>query len=194
MHTIDVEPDPTSPQRTSRSTLWLWAAAVAVLAVAVVAAVLWWPSSLSDEPPWGLDQIDMPNTEADVIAGFEAMPVIDGHQPTLSMMGQGDLYPTATYYESEEGGFGVEIQAFADDDLHELISPDVMEGWNIEGFAVEPDSELIWVAAGPAPEDEVDAFAVLWADPDGSWRFHALADTAEFRTKLVHAFVEAANQ
>lgn len=194
MHTIDVEPSPTSPQRMSRSTLWLWTAVVAAIAVVAVAAVLWWPNGLSDDPPWGLDAVDMPNTQAEGIAAFEALPAIEGRQPALSMMGKDDFSPTATYFQSEKGGFGVEIQAFSDDNPQDSVSPDLMEGWNIEGFAVDPDSELIWVAAGPAPEDEFDVFALLWADPDGSFRFFALADTADSRTKLVHAFVEATNQ
>lgn len=61
-------------------------------------------------------------------------------------------------------------------------------------LALDPDGELIWIAAGPAPENQVDVFALVWADPEGSWRFFAVADTAEFRTELVHAFAEATNQ
>lgn len=136
----------------------------------------------------------MPNTEAEVIAVFEAMPAIDGRQPALSMMGEDDFYPTATYYESEEGAFGVEVQALPDDEVRESIDPDVLEadGWNIEASAVDPDDDLIWMAFGPAPEDEFEVFGLLWADPDGSWRFVAVADTAAFRVKLVHAFIAAA--
>lgn len=38
----------------------------------------------------------------------------------------------------------------------------------------------------------MDVFALVWADPDGSFRFFALADSPEFRVKLVHAVTEAA--
>jgi hypothetical protein len=109
-------------------------------------------------------------------------------------MGEDEFYPTATYHESEEGGFGVEIQALPDDELPESFNPDVLEaeGWNIEAHAVDPGSDLIWMAIGPSPEDEFEVFGLSWADPDGSWRFFAVADTAEFRVELVHAFITAA--
>jgi hypothetical protein len=187
----------TSPLR--RRGMWLWLLVVVVMAAGVLAAVLWWPDDdetpvLSENPPYGLAGIELPKTEAEVIAVFEAMPAIDGRQPVLSQMGDDEFYPTATYYESEEGGFGVEIQAFPDDDPLESIAPDVLaaEGWNLEAHAVDPDSDLLWMATGPAPEDEFDVFTLWWADPDGSWRFFAVADTAEFRVKLVNAFMTAA--
>jgi hypothetical protein len=148
---------------------------------------------LSDTPPWGLTGIEMPNTEAELIAAFEAMPAIDGRPPVLSQMGADEFYPTATYYESEEGRFGVEIQALPDDDPLESLAPVVLEadGWSIEGHAVDPESELIWMAIGPAPDDEFEVFGFLWANLGGSWRFVAVADTAEFRINLVHAFITA---
>jgi hypothetical protein len=135
----------------------------------------------------------MPDTEAEVIAVFEAMPAIDGRQPALSM-GEDECCPSATYYESEEAAFGVEIQALPDDEPLESFAPDVLEadGWNIEANAVNPDSDLIWMALGPAPEDEFEVFMFSWADPDGSWVFVVVADTAESRAKLVDAFVTAA--
>lgn len=183
----------TSSQR--RRGRWLWFLVAA--AAGILAAVLWWPDGdetpvLSEDPPYGLAGVELPDTEAEVIAVFEAMPAIDGRQPVLSQMGGDELYPTATYYQSEEGGFGVEIQAFPDADPLESLTAAGAEGWNVEGQAVDPDSDLIWMAAGPAPEDEFDVFALVWADPGGSWRFFAVADTAEFRVELVDAFVTAA--
>jgi hypothetical protein len=34
----------------------------------------------------------------------------------------------------------------------------------------------------------------MWTEPDGSWFLHLIADSPEFRVKLVHAFIEATNQ
>jgi hypothetical protein len=128
-----------------------------------------------------------------VIAVLESMPAIDGHQPTFSM-GEDECCPSAAYSESEEGEFGVAIQAWPDDEPLESFAPDMREadGWIIEGHAIDPDGDLIWMALGPSPEDKFEVFVVSWAEPDGSWVFFAVADTAESRVKLVDAFVTAA--
>ena len=65
------------------------------------------------------------------------------------------------------------------------------EGWNIEGHSVDPAGDLVWMAIGPSPGDEFEVFVAVWADPDGWWRFTAVADTAESQVELVHAFVTA---
>jgi hypothetical protein len=146
----------------------------------------------SDEPPWGLTGIEMPDTEAEVIAVLQALPGIDGRQPTFEMDEDFSI-ASAIYDESEEeGAFGVVINAAPDSAPLESFAAFEATGGNIEASAGDPDGDLIWMAFGPSPEDEFESFALWWADPDGSWGFLAVADTAEVRIELVHAFITAA--
>jgi hypothetical protein len=142
----------------------------------------------SDEPPWGLTGIEMPDTEAEVIAVFEAMPAIDGHQP-VSGLDEDFGLPFVTYYEYEEGeGEELEVKGLRIGAAPEPEPLEVFpEAWNIEASAVDPDSDLLWMAGG----DE-EGFGLIWAASDGSWLFYASADTAEVRVKLIHAFITAA--
>lgn len=136
----------------------------------------------SDDPPWGLTEIEMPDTEAEVMAVFEAMPEIDGHQPAFGM-DEDYGFPFVTYYESDdEEGLGI----FALPDPEPLGA--FPNAWNIEASAADPNSDLLWTA--PPFADEED-FGFMWAISDGSWVFYASADTAESRVELIHAFVAA---
>lgn len=53
----------------------------------------------------------------------------------------------------------------------------------------------MWAAVTEIETDDgVPAYRLIWTEPDGSWFFNLIADSPEFRVKLVHAFTEAANQ
>jgi hypothetical protein len=140
-----------------------------------------------DEPPWGLTGIEMPDTEAEVIAVFEAMPAIDGHQP-VSGLDEDFGLPYVTYYQYEEGeGEELEVKGLRIGAAPEPEPLKVFE-WNIEPSAVA-DGDLLWTTTSFADAED---FGLIWAASDGSWLFYASADTAEVRVKLVHAFVTAA--
>jgi hypothetical protein len=161
--------------------------AVAAIAVVAVAAVLWWPNSLSDDPPWGLDQIDMPNPEAEVIAVLQALPAIDGRQPIF------DAEFPATNYEPDEQKDWLGIGALSvDAEPLESFAPDVREaeGNTIEATALDPNTDLLWMEF----TRDRQTFTFAWADPHGAWLFYATGHTAEFRTRLIHAFIEATGQ
>lgn len=64
------------------------------------AAVLWWPNGLSDDPPWGLDEVDMPVTEADMLAVIDRMPDIDGTQPIFNDDGMAGIVSYGGFYRS----------------------------------------------------------------------------------------------
>jgi hypothetical protein len=197
MDTIDVEPAPTPPYRTPRSIPWLWTAAIAVIAVAVVAAVLWWPSGLSDEPPWGLDEVDMPVTEADMLAVVDGMPDIDGNQPTFNQEGfagivsYGDSYRSIFILPADEPP-GAENSV---DLIRQAVTDAEAAGDTVEASNLESSGGLVWVAVTETETDDgVPAYHLMWTEPDGSWFLHLIADSPEFRVKLVHAFIEATNQ
>jgi hypothetical protein len=172
---------------------WSLAAAVVLMAVTVLVAACGDDDAgpvRSDDPPWGLTGIEMPDAEADVIAVLQALPAVDGHQPAFDMEEEFG-YPSAIYYEMEEYGLRVVISAvpMMGEPPLESFDPDMdeAEGWTIEATALDPNSDLLWMAG----TNEV-LYGVMWADPDGSWVFAVQADTAESRVKLVHAFITAA--
>lgn len=63
------------------------------------------------------------------------------------------------------------------------------QGRTIEGSALDPSGDLVWVADYKA-EGEFPAFRMMWADPTHLGpAYNVMADTADFRLKLVHAFI-----
>lgn len=174
----------TSPQR--RRGMWLWVLGVAVVAGGVLAAVLLWPddgdSGRSEDPPYGLMGIELPNTETEVIAVLQALPAIDGRQPSFDAE-----FPAASYEPDQEKDWvGIGALQVGAEPL-ESFAPDVREaeGNTIEATALDPNSDLLWMAY----TRDLETFTLGWADPDGSWLFYATGDTADFRIKLVDAFI-----
>jgi hypothetical protein len=143
----------------------------------------------SDGPPWALTGIEMPDTEEAVIAVLEALPEIDGRQPTL-LRDEESL--GVDYGESESGGVG--IGAWPDDEPTKLLAQVIehmtaegpAEGLTVEASALDPNGDLVWVAS-----TDTETFGLLWADPDGSWVFNLAGDSAEFRVRLIQAFITA---
>ncbi len=170
---------------------------VVVAAAGVLAAVLWWPNGgeapvFGEDPPYGLTEVGMPNTEAEVVAVLEALPAIDGRQPSLGSEGG---WASAKYYESASGEVKVGISAIYDPELREAFPE-----WNVEASVGDPDSDLLWMTPPFADEE---SFGLMWAASDGSWLFVLDVDTAEqgpyrpsdgpdLRVRLVDAFVTAA--
>lgn len=186
--------EPSPPHRRG---MWLWLlVVVAVAAAGVAAAVLWWPDGgeapvLGEDPPYGLTEVGMPNTEAEVVAVLEALPVIDGREPSLSTESG---WASAKYYESASGEIKVGISAIYDPELREAFPE-----WNVEASVGDPDSDLLWMTPPFADEE---SFGLMWAASDGSWLFVLDVDTAEqgpyrssdgpdLRVRLVDAFVSA---
>ena len=158
-------------------------------------------SSESSEPPWGLTEIDMPDTEAEVIAVLEAMPPIDDRQPTVlvdevAMFYEGTpdeppgVYRSVTVLPADEPPSPGEFVGL----IEEVIADaDADEGVTVEASAIDPAEPLIWVVIDDAETDDgIPAYYMAWADPEGSWFFQAIGDTSEFRQSLIEAFVDAA--
>ena len=150
----------------------------------------------SDAPPWGLDSVDMPDTEEEVAAVFAAFPEeIDGRTRL------GDE-PTRFGYIDEGSGSFWAIQADPWEQLQALHMPgvDSPADWItflasgrsavvVEASAVDPVGGLMWVATNvPEQENMLDFW---WAAPDGSWLFFVEGDSVG-RQALVEAFVAAA--
>jgi hypothetical protein len=156
----------------------------------------------SNAPPWGLDEIDMPDTEGDIAAVFASFPdEIDGR----TRFGGG----TSVIYETEDE-FQM-VWSIAATPSEELQTPEpgtetpidyVVDsalrsgGASVEASAVEPTGELVWVAFNAVFQDapvEGSIYMLAWAKPEGSWAFSLQADSEAGRQQLVQAFVDAAN-
>ena len=80
----------------------------------------------------------------------------------------------------------------------EPVDPGGITGEMDEVF-LEPDAGLVWATGDTierveAPEDDIRAPSMVFADPDGRWIFTALAATEELRVELVEAFCAATGQ
>lgn len=149
-------------------------------------------SGPSEDPPWGLTGIDMPDTEGEVIAVLEAMPVIDGRRPTILRNGETSVPYGVAYVDGESWDAGMTAARHDPPEDLTVAVRGVAEAYEAEGITVEasaldPNGHLVWVAA---TDDE--NYALMWADPEGSWIFSIQGDSAQFRTKMVHAFITAA--
>jgi hypothetical protein len=152
----------------------------------------------NDAPPWGLDGVDMPDTEAQVAAVFAALP-----EEIVGRTRLGDE-PTHFGYIDEGSGSFWTIQADPWELQQALHMPgvDSPADWVtflasgrsavvVEASAVDPVGDLMWVATNvPSQEHMLDFW---WAAPDGSWLFFVEGDSVG-RQALVEAFVTAAGE
>ena len=167
---------------------------------------------LSDEPPWGLDTIELPDREAEVAAVFAAFPdEIDGfsrwsiHRTGVSY---GELDPDGVAVDPYALGF---INSLPLEQVIEMVAP-LDTDWTtiewltwvasptspfppVEASALDPSRELVWVATREADRPEKPGvFMVHWAKPDGSWTFSLQANSEAGRRQLVDAFLTAASR
>ena len=158
----------------------------------------------TDEPPWGLDAIDMPDTVEEVQAAISALPgEIDG----LSRSGGGILGGSAGVMYGESGIFWI-VQVQPTEQIEMLGMPGVntptdwLESVG-SGKSVDRSIEeraltggLLWVASSSewetAPGQMGTAYLLDWAQPGGDFAFFIQAGSEAGRIALVEAFITAA--
>lgn len=190
-----------------RGGMWRWVLIVgAVVAAGVLAAVLFWPNGggdttpvLTGDPPYGLTTIDMPRGEDEVVAVLERMAAIDGRQPAVTrqeglvtVVYEGTELPEDWWSVSVLLDVAVEADWFIDGLRQEILDAEE-EGRIVEASALDPNGELVWqVITDPDIGEGIPAFHMTWANPSDLGPVYTVAsDTADFRHKLVHAFIEA---
>jgi hypothetical protein len=171
-----------------------------ILLIVLVAAGACGGDALSDEPPWVLDSIDMPDTEEEIAAVMAALPdEIDG----LSRSGGG----TYGVMYGEPGVFWI-VQGQPSEQIEMLGMPGVKTpvDWleyvgsgraadrTIEAQALTGD--VLWVTTNAewetAPGQMGTAYLLDWAAAGGDWVFFIQAGSEAGRTALIDAFVTAA--
>lgn len=147
----------------------------------------------ADEPttegaPFGIESMDLPDTEAEVAALFEAMPAEIEGQPRLEDSGLfarygGELNVVSAGLASDfdTGAVMASLSSFEDETDAE-----------IEDNELDPDAAVVWMFG--TFQDQGGAGQVhvaIWGEPDGEWLFAVNAETPEMREALVRAFVDA---
>lgn len=167
------------------------------------------PTATSAEaaPPWGLPEIDMPDSREQIEALLAGLPgEIEGLPRAESAEGAG---ATAVHYGSgEEQGLILNVtpveqfaQAFEVEET--LTALDVMSALaeamgmdELEGSSLDANQPLLWLAAGGTAETGpgvVETFYVAtWAEPEGEWLFDVIAPSADLRTALIRVFIDTA--
>ena len=152
---------------------------------------------LSEDPPYGLAEIDMPKTGDELVAALERLPAIDGRQPTVTREGdlvfvvyEGTTLPHDNWSMWVFLDVAVESEWFIDS-LRQGIVDAEEEGRIVEASDLDPSDDLVWVAENRT-EGGTTTFGMTWADPsDLGPSYSVTGDTADFRLKLVHAFIGA---
>ena len=138
--------------------------------------------------PFGIDSVDLPNTEAEVATLFEAMPSQVEGQPRLEDTGLFARYGAELNVVSA----GLAVDFDTGTVMESLSSFEDETGAEIEDSELDPDAAVVWVFG--TFQDEGGAGKVhvaIWGEPDGEWLFAVNAQTPEMREALVRAFVDA---
>lgn len=155
----------------------------------------------TSEPPWGLDEANLPETESDVRLVFETMGDVDGRQPTWV-----EDFGAVTYEgtESEAPAIYRSVSALPADEpagsesLADAIGEVVAEAENTDTMTVVASNldvadGLVWAVVDDSETDDgLAAYGILWTD--GPWLFHASGDTPEFREAIVQEFLAATEE
>ncbi len=81
------------------------------------------------------------------------------------------------------------------DFIRQAVADAETAGDTVEATNLQTDGDLVWAAVTETETDDgVPAYHLIWTEPDGSWFFHLIADSPEFRVKLVDAFIEATGE
>ena len=141
--------------------------------------------------PFGLESVELPESESEVAARFEAVPAeleglprVDAAANELAAKYGGELNVLSAGLAS---GFD------AGTVLGDLSSFEDEPGAEIEDSDLDRGSAVVFVVG--SFQDEGGAgkvYVATWGDPEGEWLFSAGAETPEMREALVLAFVDTA--
>lgn len=150
--------------------------------------------TLSNDPPWGLDGVEMPETADEVEQLIDLMPEVVGEAE------KGEVAPRSVAYFGGDNRMSLnvnsigEIREFAGSEtmtLAEFLTLMLGSGelQEIEASQLDEGERLVWASASVLADGQT-IFVASWGQPDGEWGFNVEADTPQARTALIHAFVE----
>ena len=166
---------------------------ILVLLVGACTATQTEVTSLSTEPPWGLDTVDLPDDTDAVAEVFAAMPAeVDGvpletTDPEFVSYGADEHLRLGVLGLADIREFSGSTDMTVTDFLSVLVDSGELETAESE---LDDSRPLVWVASTGRGNGELFHDAA-WAAPDGDWLFTASADSPEARTELIHAFINA---
>lgn len=183
--------------------------AVFVLAVALLPAACGdddgGAAAPADEPPWGLDGVDMPATLEEIESVLDELPdEVAGLPGPGVQAGAGGGFSVRYGTGDDEGvmlvAFSIEHIAAAEGresmTAAEWLGILAEEMGDLEAGSLDAEEGLIWAVAGGSvetgPGTVETIYVAVWAEPDGEWVFHLTAPSPEERKALAQAFVEAA--
>lgn len=168
----------------------------------------------TDEPPWCLEDVELPADDAAIAAVFDAMPEeIDGQpneqltfdsrlhvsyeeaiEGTPSMMAV-DLSPLEQAMPEAGEMNGLRYMEIVMEFGEEEVDPGGVTG-TIDQTSMDPSAGLVWgvgttIEVGTTPDSDVVAPSMMFADPDGNWIFNVTASTDEMLVEIVRAFCDA---
>lgn len=155
-------------------------------------------AQLPDDPPWGLDTVELPTDSGALAAAFAAMPdSVDG----VPRDEESATTENIEYSQGEERF--LMIRAISTDEIVAFTGGEVSSAQEFVAMTVETDEyealeasqldetqPVVYVAFSAVGDNEL-MYGTTWAATDGNWVFAAAADTPEARTELIHAFIEA---
>lgn len=183
-----------------------WCLAILAFLFVVIVAACGGEERETASPPWGLDTVVLPRDEASLRALAAALPAEVAERALAdrefsrgarygaryTAPGKPEAFVGAVIRENVEGFEpGMTVARYLEL-LVRGFEEDGIEGApvEIEARALDPAGPLVYLVWNSA-RDGHSWYAASWAEPDGGWLFSASADTAETRTALVTAFVEA---
>lgn len=146
--------------------------------------------------PWGLDAIEMPDSEEAVAAVFAALPGELGGSPRSDVSGRFEGSLAVEYGGEMRTIRATPVAAVAPADDSGMTPVEwlgLMSGGlegEVEGMALDPSAPLAWMASAEQVDDDV-AYLAMWCVPDGAWYFEAIADSPDARLELIQSFVAA---
>lgn len=171
--------------------------------------------AVTGEPPWCLDDVELPADETAIEGAFAAMPEeIDGKPKELTTDGSGlgvsyeeaiegtpsmmaiDLSPLEQAMPEGEEMNGLRYMEIALEVGQEEVDPGGVTG-TIDQSSIDPSAGLVWaigstIEVGTSPDSDVVAPSMIFADPEGKWVFNVTASTDDMLVEIVNAFCDAA--
>lgn len=140
--------------------------------------------------PYGLSDLEMPATEAEIVATLERLPRQVSGVPQRE--GPQDLLAVLYGDRSSISAIPFPLARSAG----ETIAEDLAQFENEAGAVVErrhldPASDLVWLTGSFTDQGGGIVHLAVWGEPDGDWAFNVSAESAALRDAIALAFAEA---
>jgi len=140
--------------------------------------------------PYGLSELEMPATDAEILVALERLPRQISGVP--QRQGPDDV-PAVLYGDrSSISAIPFPLERSAGESIAEDLAQFENEaGAVVDRRHLDPASDLVWLTGSFTDQSGGIVHLAVWGEPNGDWAFNVSAESPDLRDAIARAFAEA---